>query len=136
MLKTNRFPSLCLRTRRDARLCTPRHGWETSTSWTSSSQQVIMCSPHLLTSLYPFAGLSLRGDPACCHPIGANVNAKDHMWLTPLHRAAASRNEVSHRRATGRKRRPRSRPGLTVSSPFPEGRGAAAAERGRRDGEG
>lgn len=27
--------------------------------------------------------------------IGANVNAKDHVWLTPLHRAAASRNEVS-----------------------------------------
>uniref|UniRef100_A0A8C7R3E1 Ankyrin repeat domain 52a n=1 Tax=Oncorhynchus mykiss TaxID=8022 RepID=A0A8C7R3E1_ONCMY len=25
--------------------------------------------------------------------IGANVNAKDHVWLTPLHRAAASRNE-------------------------------------------
>uniref|UniRef100_A0A8C7FXS3 Ankyrin repeat domain 52a n=1 Tax=Oncorhynchus kisutch TaxID=8019 RepID=A0A8C7FXS3_ONCKI len=24
---------------------------------------------------------------------GANVNAKDHVWLTPLHRAAASRNE-------------------------------------------
>lgn len=28
--------------------------------------------------------------------IGANVNAKDHVWLTPLHRAAASRNEVSN----------------------------------------
>lgn len=26
---------------------------------------------------------------------GATVNAKDHVWLTPLHRAAASRNEVS-----------------------------------------
>lgn len=25
---------------------------------------------------------------------GANVNAKDTVWLTPLHRAAASRNEV------------------------------------------
>lgn len=25
---------------------------------------------------------------------GANVNAKDTLWLTPLHRAAASRNEV------------------------------------------
>uniref|UniRef100_A0A8C2D804 Ankyrin repeat domain 52a n=1 Tax=Cyprinus carpio TaxID=7962 RepID=A0A8C2D804_CYPCA len=25
---------------------------------------------------------------------GANVNAKDHVWLTPLHRAAASRNEM------------------------------------------
>uniref|UniRef100_A0A3B4TAR4 Ankyrin repeat domain 52a n=1 Tax=Seriola dumerili TaxID=41447 RepID=A0A3B4TAR4_SERDU len=28
-----------------------------------------------------------------CLP-GASVNAKDHVWLTPLHRAAASRNEV------------------------------------------
>uniref|UniRef100_A0A673WZ99 Ankyrin repeat domain 52a n=1 Tax=Salmo trutta TaxID=8032 RepID=A0A673WZ99_SALTR len=28
-----------------------------------------------------------------CHSTGANVNAKDHVWLTPLHRAAASRNE-------------------------------------------
>lgn len=27
---------------------------------------------------------------------GASVNAKDHVWLTPLHRAAASRNEVGH----------------------------------------
>lgn len=27
-------------------------------------------------------------------PTGANVNAKDTLWLTPLHRAAASRNEV------------------------------------------
>uniref|UniRef100_A0A452SSU8 Ankyrin repeat domain 52 n=1 Tax=Ursus americanus TaxID=9643 RepID=A0A452SSU8_URSAM len=26
-------------------------------------------------------------------PTGANVNAKDTLWLTPLHRAAASRNE-------------------------------------------
>ncbi|KAK1801942.1 hypothetical protein P4O66_022568 [Electrophorus voltai] len=26
---------------------------------------------------------------------GANINAKDHVWLTPLHRAAASRNEVA-----------------------------------------
>ncbi|KAG9333990.1 hypothetical protein JZ751_009306 [Albula glossodonta] len=26
-------------------------------------------------------------------PDGASVNAKDHVWLTPLHRAAASRNE-------------------------------------------
>ncbi|NXE71510.1 ANR52 phosphatase, partial [Calcarius ornatus] len=25
---------------------------------------------------------------------GANVNAKDTVWLTPLHRAAASRHEV------------------------------------------
>lgn len=30
-----------------------------------------------------------------CLP-GATVNAKDHVWLTPLHRAAASRNEVSN----------------------------------------
>lgn len=29
----------------------------------------------------------------CVHT-GANVNAKDTLWLTPLHRAAASRNEV------------------------------------------
>uniref|UniRef100_A0A3B4WLP3 Uncharacterized protein n=1 Tax=Seriola lalandi dorsalis TaxID=1841481 RepID=A0A3B4WLP3_SERLL len=28
-----------------------------------------------------------------CLP-GASVNAKDHVWLTPLHRAAASRNEL------------------------------------------
>uniref|UniRef100_A0A8D3DNZ0 Ankyrin repeat domain 52a n=1 Tax=Scophthalmus maximus TaxID=52904 RepID=A0A8D3DNZ0_SCOMX len=27
------------------------------------------------------------------YPPGASVNAKDHVWLTPLHRAAASRNE-------------------------------------------
>lgn len=26
---------------------------------------------------------------------GARVNAKDNMWLTPLHRAVASRSEVS-----------------------------------------
>lgn len=26
---------------------------------------------------------------------GASVNVKDQVWLTPLHRAAASRNEVS-----------------------------------------
>lgn len=26
---------------------------------------------------------------------GASVNAKDQGWLTPLHRASASRNEVS-----------------------------------------
>ncbi len=31
-----------------------------------------------------------------CLP-GATVNAKDHVWLTPLHRAAASRNEVSNK---------------------------------------
>lgn len=29
-----------------------------------------------------------------CSSSGANVNAKDTVWLTPLHRAAASRNEV------------------------------------------
>lgn len=28
---------------------------------------------------------------------GARVNAKDNMWLTPLHRAVASRSEVSER---------------------------------------
>ncbi|NWS34701.1 ANR52 phosphatase, partial [Polioptila caerulea] len=28
-----------------------------------------------------------------CVPTGANVNAKDTVWLTPLHRAAASRHE-------------------------------------------
>lgn len=33
---------------------------------------------------------------SCCFP-GATVNAKDHVWLTPLHRAAASRNEVSNK---------------------------------------
>ncbi|NXQ63598.1 ANR52 phosphatase, partial [Anthoscopus minutus] len=31
-----------------------------------------------------------------CVPTGANVNAKDTVWLTPLHRAAASRHEVCH----------------------------------------
>uniref|UniRef100_A0A8C9ZU57 Ankyrin repeat domain 52a n=1 Tax=Sander lucioperca TaxID=283035 RepID=A0A8C9ZU57_SANLU len=41
--------------------------------------------------------------PHTCYPLkcgvffclsGATVNAKDHVWLTPLHRAAASRNEM------------------------------------------
>lgn len=27
--------------------------------------------------------------------VGARVNAKDNMWLTPLHRAVASRSEVN-----------------------------------------
>uniref|UniRef100_A0A8C6L4J5 Ankyrin repeat domain 44 n=1 Tax=Nothobranchius furzeri TaxID=105023 RepID=A0A8C6L4J5_NOTFU len=32
--------------------------------------------------------------PRCClHAAGARVNAKDNMWLTPLHRAVASRSE-------------------------------------------
>ncbi len=29
-----------------------------------------------------------------CFFVGARVNAKDNMWLTPLHRAVASRSEV------------------------------------------
>lgn len=37
---------------------------------------------------------SLSPDPFFCSSSGANVNAKDTVWLTPLHRAAASRNEV------------------------------------------
>lgn len=36
----------------------------------------------------------LPPDPSFCSSSGANVNAKDTVWLTPLHRAAASRNEV------------------------------------------
>uniref|UniRef100_A0A8U7NVW5 Ankyrin repeat domain 52 n=1 Tax=Corvus moneduloides TaxID=1196302 RepID=A0A8U7NVW5_CORMO len=40
-------------------------------------------------------GILGRWDPAepRCVPAGANVNAKDTVWLTPLHRAAASRHE-------------------------------------------
>lgn len=39
---------------------------------------------------------------------GARVNAKDNMWLTPLHRAVASRSEVSERTYThAREREPR-----------------------------
>lgn len=30
----------------------------------------------------------------CFRSAGARVNAKDNMWLTPLHRAVASRSEV------------------------------------------
>ncbi|KAF5928382.1 hypothetical protein HPG69_014987 [Diceros bicornis minor] len=37
-----------------------------------------------------FSGAWSRGNYI---PTGANVNAKDTLWLTPLHRAAASRNE-------------------------------------------
>ncbi len=35
-----------------------------------------------------------------CAPAGARVNAKDNMWLTPLHRAVASRSEVSTHKNT------------------------------------
>lgn len=35
------------------------------------------------------------GPNLCCLVAGARVNAKDNMWLTPLHRAVASRSEVS-----------------------------------------
>lgn len=45
---------------------------------------------------------ALEHVPVCLIPLplfslsspGARVNAKDNMWLTPLHRAVASRSEV------------------------------------------
>lgn len=39
--------------------------------------------------------LTLLCPNLCCLVAGARVNAKDNMWLTPLHRAVASRSEVS-----------------------------------------
>lgn len=43
-----------------------------------------------LSASHPGHGCNL-----CCLLAGARVNAKDNMWLTPLHRAVASRSEVS-----------------------------------------
>uniref|UniRef100_A0A8C3QDY9 Uncharacterized protein n=1 Tax=Geospiza parvula TaxID=87175 RepID=A0A8C3QDY9_GEOPR len=38
-------------------------------------------------------GFFWGAEAPCVSPTGANVNAKDTVWLTPLHRAAASRHE-------------------------------------------
>lgn len=51
-------------------------------------QALCSCSLHITGLTWMFV----------CPP-GASVNAKDHIWLTPLHRAAASRNEVRDKAA-------------------------------------
>jgi hypothetical protein len=48
--------------------------------------------PSLITGFFPSSSPPIK--TGNCIPTGANVNAKDTLWLTPLHRAAASRNEV------------------------------------------
>ncbi|KAG8510254.1 Serine/threonine-protein phosphatase 6 regulatory ankyrin repeat subunit C, partial [Galemys pyrenaicus] len=48
--------------------------------------------PGLITDFLPYH-LSTATKRGNYTPTGANVNAKDTLWLTPLHRAAASRNE-------------------------------------------
>lgn len=47
----------------------------------------------LMSAGLPLTPLCLSN--LCCLIPGARVNAKDNMWLTPLHRAVASRSEVS-----------------------------------------
>ena len=48
--------------------------------------------PGLILAFLPHL-LSNSHQKNVLRPTGANVNAKDTLWLTPLHRAAASRNE-------------------------------------------
>lgn len=52
------------------------------------------CFPTLISGFLPSPLLKTQQSRKYYVHTGANVNAKDTLWLTPLHRAAASRNEV------------------------------------------